>query len=185
MSLPLKQVLPGESLGTCLRVIFGVWLLVFLYAALHDQILIRIHPEHFTVWHYEIPWTRNLTVLALLYAFGGSVSPGLALGSMLYVSGRLFALPKKSVFWILWRVGLVIVLAEAAAIGAGLVAWRLGHGLYPDLLYPEDSAGLAITQSVQLTAYGAGAFFSLLLVVWTWWSRLRDSRRMASSGVPH
>jgi hypothetical protein len=173
-----NQVLPGETLGTCLSTILGVWLMVFLYAAIHDQFLIRIHPEHFTVWHYEIPFTRDLSLLALLYAFGGSISPGLLLGTALYVAGRLFDLPKKSRRWIFLRVGLVIVVAEICAVAAGLLAWRTGRGVYPDFLYPDYSAGLAITQSVQLTAYLAGGFFSLLLLAWTWWSRLNERRRL-------
>lgn len=72
-------------MGTCLSTILGVWLMVFLYAAIHDQFIMRIHHEHFTVWHYQIPFTRNLSLLALLYAFGGSISPGLSLGMVLYV----------------------------------------------------------------------------------------------------
>lgn len=178
-----KQVLTGESLGTCLSTILGVWLMVFVYAAIHDQVIIRIHPEHFTVWHYEIPFTRDLSLLALLYALGGSISPGLFLGTVLYVTGRLFNLPKKSRSWIFVRVGLVIVLAEICAAIAGLAAWRMGRGVYPDFFYPDYSAGLAITQSAQLTAYLAGAFFSMLLVVGTWWSRIRERDRLRKLGT--
>jgi hypothetical protein len=174
----MSAVLPGESLRSCLATILGVWLLVFLYAAVHDQFLIRIHPEHFTVWHYRIPFTENLTLLALLYAFGGSISPGLFLGVVLYVSGRLFDLPKKKVSWLLSGTVWVIVASEVFAIAAGLLAWRMGRGIYPEFLYPDASAGLAITQSVQLTAYLAGAAFSALLMAWTWWSRWCDARRL-------
>lgn len=178
-----RQVLPGETLGTCLTTILGVWLMVFLYAAIHDQFIMRIHHEHFTVWHYQIPFTRNLSLLAVLYAFGGSISPGLLLGAVLYVVGRLFDLPKKSRAWIFLHVGIVIVAAEMCSIGAGLTAWKLGRGIYPDVLYPDYSPGLAITQSAQFTAYLAGGFLSLGLVIWTWRSRIRDRDRLRNAGA--
>jgi hypothetical protein len=168
-----KTELPGESLGSCLRVIFGVWFLVFVYAALHDQVLIRIHPEHFTVWHYQIPFTTDLTLLAILYAFGASISPGLALGVALFFAGRFFSPPKKSVGWLLRGTWLVFVLTELCAAAAGLVAWKLGRGIFPSDLYPDYSEGIAITQSVQITAYLSGAIFSAILLAWTWISRVR------------
>lgn len=168
-----KSELPGESLGNCLRVILGVWFLVFVYAALHDQVLIRIHPEHFTVWHYQILFTTDLTLLAILYAFGASISPGLVLGVALFFAGRFFSPPKKSVGWLLRGTLVVFVLTELCAAAAGFAAWQLGRGIYPSDLYPDYSEGIAITQSVQITAYLSGAIFSGILLVWTWVSRVR------------
>ncbi|WP_310820480.1 hypothetical protein [Stratiformator vulcanicus] len=55
---------------------------------MHDLVLIRIEPRHFTEFHYDIPWTRDLNLLAVLYASGASVSPGLFFGLLLYYCGR-------------------------------------------------------------------------------------------------
>src|SRR4051795_3038048 len=108
--------LPGESWKSCLSTILGVWCVVWIYASLHDEYLIRIHPDHFLVWHYQVPFTSNHTLLALVYASGASVTPGLLLGICLYVSGRLFDLPKKSVRSILIGTIYVVVATEALSL---------------------------------------------------------------------
>lgn len=148
-------------------------------AAMHDQYLIRIHAEHFTVWHYRIPFTTNHTLLAILYALGASITPGLVLGTILFVAGRLFSPPKKSLRTIFAGVVLVALAVEICALMAGFLAWRQKKGIFPEILYPDDTAGLAITQSIQITAYLSGMVFSLILITWIWLSRLRALRSNA------
>src|SRR5256885_14958796 len=92
----LNRTVAGESWTSFSSVFLGTWLAVWLYAALHNQYLIRIAPEHFTVWHYKIPFTQNYTLLGFLYAGRASVSPGGILGALLYIAGRLFDRPRLS-----------------------------------------------------------------------------------------
>lgn len=159
-----ERILHGESQASFYQVVLGVWFLVWVFAALHDQYLIRIHPEHFTVWHYRIGWTSDYTLLAIAYAFGASITPGLVLGVVLYVVGRLFDRPKVRVRTILVGVVIVAVAVEVCALAAGFVAWQTGRPVYPEWLYPDESKGIFVTQSIQITAYLAGMVFSLGLI---------------------
>jgi hypothetical protein len=168
--------IPGESRRTCLSTIFGVWCVILVYATIHDQYLIRIHPDHFLLWHYHISFTSDYTLLALIYAFGASVTPGLLLGVCLYVSGRLFDLPKKSVRYILTGTASVAITTEALSLLAGLCAFLRRKGIYPSDLYPDNTVGMGITQSIQITAYLAGGLLSLTLILWIWRSRIREKR---------
>lgn len=166
---------PGESWASFGKVVYGVWLLVWLFAALHDQYLIRIYPEHFTVWHYQIPWIKDYTLLAIAYAFGASVTPGLALGVALYVVSRLFNRPKIPARAVFLGVFLVFVGVELSAITAGLIAWKTEREIYPEWLYPDTALGLIITQSIQITAYLSGMVLSATLIGWLWIKRGRLS----------
>lgn len=174
--MSLHTRIEGEAWKTCLGTILGTWLIVWIFAALHNQYLIRIHPEHFTVWHYRIPLTPDHTLLAILYALGASITPGLVLGLCLYGSGRLFPPPKMPVGQILRGVAAVAVATEICALLAGFAAWRKQGGIYPADFYPDDTVGLGITQSIQITAYLSGAMFSLILLARVWWWRLSRRR---------
>lgn len=171
-----QTIIRGESRASFFKTVLGVWLLVWVFATLHDQYLIRIYPEHFTVWHYHIPWTDNLTLLAIAYAFGASISPGLILGTALYVAGRLFNRPKLRIRTIFLWVTAIFVAVEFLGLMAGLIAWRNKTELYPSWLYPDITPGILITQSIQITAYLAGALLSLLLLlsIWIYRGLLRD-----------
>lgn len=167
----LRTVVPGESWGSFLRVFLGTWMAVWFYAAVHNQYLIRIAPEHFTVWHYRIACTENYTLLGILYAGGASISPGGVLGALLYVAGRLFDRPRLSARRLVLSTAWVWLAVEICAVGTGLMVWHSGRPVYPDSLYPAKSLGLLITQTIQITAYASGALFSVILLWWTWHTR--------------
>ncbi len=172
----LQREVPGESWKSFFTVFLGTWLAVWFYAAVHNQYLIRIAPEHFTVWHYRIPWTQNYTLLGILYAGGASVSPGGILGALLYVAGRLFDRPRVPAHLLILRTGWVWLAVEVFAGTSGLLVWWTGRPLYPASFYPTMSPGLLITQTIQITAYAAGAVFSVALLFWTWHARKRHDR---------
>jgi hypothetical protein len=161
----------GDSLMAFFKVVIGVWMAVWIYAALHNQYLIRIAPEHFTVWHYKMPYFTSYTMLGIAYAFGASISPGLILGVSLYFAGRFFSRPTLSPREIILSTVWVWVAVEICSGFAGLVVWLTGKGLYPDWVYPDDSVGLLMTQSIQITAYLTGALFSCILIAATWQKR--------------
>jgi len=167
----LNSVVPGETWTSFLTVFLSSWLAVWLYAALHNQYLIRIAPEHFTVWHYRIPFTQNHTLLGVLYAGGASISPGGILGALLYVAGRLFNRPRLSARQLVLSTAWVWLAVETCALATGLIVWRTHRGIYPADWYPDQSLGLLITQTIQITAYSSGAVFSIILLIWTWHRR--------------
>lgn len=170
MSL-IKTTLPGESRRTFFEIVIGVWMAVWLYAALHNQYLIRIAPEHFTVWHYKMPFFTGYTMLGIAYAFAASISPGLILGVFLYLAGRLFSRPKLSRNQIILSTAWVWMAVEICGAIAGVIVWQTGRGIYPDWVYPDHSLGLLITQSIQITAYLSGMLFSSILIIGTWHRR--------------
>jgi len=167
----LNSTVTGESWMIFTKVVIGVWLAVWLYAALHNQYLIRIAPEHFTVWHYKMPYFTSHTMLGIAYAFAASISPGVMLGVFLYIAGRLFSRPKLTPKQIILSTIWVWVAVEICAGLVGLMVWRTGKGIYPDWVYPDNSVGLLITQSIQITAYLTGAVFSCILIAYTWQKR--------------
>lgn len=164
----LHRVVAGESWKTFFAVVFGTWMVLWLFASLHNQYLIRIAPEHFTVWHYRIPFTQDYTLLGICYAFGATASPGLVLGVCLFVAGRMFDRPKLSIAQILFSLSWVWLAVEICSLALGWRAWSTGREVYWDWAYPDDSRGLITTQTIQLTAYLSGMFFSLLLIYCTW-----------------
>lgn len=171
--MPHKQkhkIAPGMA-QPIFTVVLGTWLLVWLYAALHNQYLIRIAPEHFTVWHYKMPLFTGYTMLGIAYAFAASISPGVVLGMFLYVVGRLGSRPRFTPREIIFSTIWVWLGVEVCALLAGLIVWRTGSGLYPDWVYPDESPGLLITQSIQITAYLAGVIFSVFLMLGIWHKR--------------
>jgi hypothetical protein len=169
----LGNTVPGESWRSFFAVFLGTRLAVWIYAALHNQYLIRIAPEHFTVYHYKLSFTQDYTLLGILYAGGASVSPGGVLGALLYVAGRLFDRPRIARHRLVLTTAWVFLAVEICAIGTGVIVWRTGRGIYPEAFYPKTEPGLLITQSIQITAYSSGALFSVLLLLWTWWKRGR------------
>ena len=178
----LRNVVPGESWGSFFAVFLGTWLAVWFYAAVHNQYLIRIAPEHFTVWHYPIALTQDHTLLGILYAGGASITPGGLLGLFLYIAGRLFDRPRHSVRRLICSTAWVWLAVEVCALFTGLIVWQTGRPFYPDRLYPAKSPGLLITQTIQITAYATGVVFSVILLFWTWHSRKHLIKRRSQSG---
>src|ERR1044071_6042502 len=127
----LRTDVDSETWKSFLIVFLGTWLAVWFYAAVHNQYLIRIAPEHFTVWHYKIPYTQDYTLLGILYAGGASISPGGILGALLYVAGRLFDRPRLPVHKLVLSTAWVWLAGELCAVAGGLGGWRAGRPLLP------------------------------------------------------
>lgn len=152
-------------------IIFGIWAEVFVYCVLHDQYLIRIAPEHFTVWHPPLWGIENLTLLALAWGFRASVGPGLVLGLAALFLGRAGSRPKVEPEAMLKVVPLGILVTEFAGLLAGAWVWKTGLPLYPTAFYPDSSKPLLITQTIQLTCYAAGGAAGLVFLGWIVWRR--------------
>jgi len=118
-----------------------------------------------------MPFFSSYTMLGVAYAFAASITPGVMLGIFLYVAGRLFGRAKLSPKQIIFSTAWVWAAVEICAGIVGLIVWRTEQGVYPEWVYPDDSLGLLITQSIQITAYLTGLLFSIILICYTWHRR--------------
>jgi hypothetical protein len=162
LSAPLLE----ETRPVTYTIVFGIWAEVFLYCLLHDQYLIRIAPEHFTVYHPPLWGIGNLTLLAAAWAFRASIGPGLLLGLAALFIGRAGSRPKVPPATMLKVVPFLILLSEAAGIAAGAVAWKTRQPVYPEAIYPELGLPILISQTIQVTCYLAGAAVSAGFLIW-------------------
>lgn len=160
--IPMK---PIDSRASAYTVILGVAAMVIIYAVLHDQYIVRIAPEHFTVYHEPLWSITTPTLLAAAYGMLASAAPGLILGFSCFAFGRLGSWPKVQTKTILIGVAAVIVATELVAMSSGLLAWTLGHGILPSFVYPDNSLPLIVTQTIQIFCYAASALFSGILLL--------------------
>ena len=136
--------------------VFGAWGIVALYAFLHDQYLVRISPEHFTVYHPNPLEIENAHLLAAYLAFVASISPGFVLGVSLYLVGRFGRAPRIPVKRLLQSVCILVGITEIMSLLSLGFAALTRSKLYPSWLYPVDDYSLVCSQTVQLTAYFVG-----------------------------
>lgn len=160
----LRRML-DESRQASFTLLLQVWVLVAFYAMLHDQYVIRIAPEHFTVYHRPLWGIQNHTLLAATWGFLGSLAPGLLLGLGCLMAARAGGWPKLSARIVLRGVALVLAATELCSATAGIIVFRRGSGLFPADWYVEASLPLLVTQTIQITCYLVGACFAALLFV--------------------
>lgn len=145
-------------------VILGMWGLTFLYCVLHDQYLVRIAPEHFTVYHKPLWGITDPSLLAAAWAFRASIGPGLLMGMAALFVGRGGKRPKAPVGTMLKGYAVGLIITEIAGLAAG--AWFTGRTLYPEIIYPELTRPLITTQSIQVSCYLAGMVVGVVYFVW-------------------
>lgn len=169
----LTTPLISEKRSTAYSCAFGVWLLVAIYCILHDQYIVRIAPEHFTVYHAPIWGLSKPTAIAAAWAFKASLVPGLGLGVAATFIARHGSLPRLPVRSVFLGAGVVIILTEITAASVGVWTQLTGRRLLPESWIPRDSKALLVTQTIQLTAYLSAALYSTLWLVWICRWRLR------------
>ena len=172
----LSAPLLDETRPVTYTIVFGIWAEVFLYCLLHDQYLIRLSPEHFTVYHPPLWGIENLTLLAAAWAFRASIGPGLVLGLAALFLGRAGRRPKVAPATMLKIVPGLILLTEAAGLVTGAIAWKTRQPLYPGVIYPALDLPVLISQTIQVTCYLAGTISSAAFLVWLVLHRRAASR---------
>ncbi|MET0261496.1 MAG: hypothetical protein ABW223_01265 [Rariglobus sp.] len=150
------------------------------WACLHDVYLMGVEPRHFTEYHRPLLPITNHALLAVQYAAVATFGPGMVFGALTFAASRLGS-PRALELRNVWLGFLpVIALVEASALQAGNWArHRYVEGrdpLYPRLLYPDDTAGIAYSQTVNLTAYLAAAVFGISFLVCVWLVRKRVAK---------
>ena len=154
-----------ERRSVSYSIILGVWGLILIYAILHDQYIVRIAPEHFTVYHKPLWNIQNPEFLAVAYAFRASIGPGLILGMACAFAARIGSWPKVTPKFVLGGSVIVIVCTEVISVMTGLWVHSSEQTLYPSAWYPDDSLPLLITATIQFSSYLIGTLFSLLLLL--------------------
>jgi hypothetical protein len=170
-----------EKRSVTYAIVFGIWAQVFIYCVLHDQYLIRISPEHFTVYHPPLWDITNLTLLAIAWAFRASIGPGLGLGLAALFLGRAGRWPKVAPGRMLKIVPWLLLATEAAGLAAGAWAWQTKRPLFPEIVYPDLTEPMLISQSIQLTCYGVGLLVALGFLVWIGKQRRKPEETSRSS----
>ena len=144
-------------------------LTIIIWAGAHDLYLIHVEPRHFTEYHRPLlPWS-DLRLLALQYATVATLGPGMVFGALAFTASRLGSRTPHTLRFA-WGVFLpYIALIETSALLVGkLAANRHAAGQplpYPGHLYPDTTAGIAYSQSVNITAYLAAALFGGLYLL--------------------
>ena len=173
---PWWRSLINEKRSVVYGLTFGIWGLVFFYCALHDQYLVRLAPEHFTVYHPELWGIENESLLALAWAFRASIGPGILLGLAATFVGRGGRLPKMPLKPMFAAVATGLVITECCGLAAGAYSWFTGRTVYPEIIYPELTRPLITSQSIQLTCYLVGGVVGVVFLIW-----IRRWRRRAEN----
>ncbi len=158
--------------------IFGVWGIVAAYTVLHDQYIVQIAPEHFTVYHKALWGIKNARLLAALHAFHASISPGLLFGVACVFVGRFGSLPKISCKFVFTGTLIIVISSEILSALIGFWVYRTGHSIYPIVWYPDSSMPMLVTQTIQITSYLLDAAFAFLLLIVMFLQRRRISKSM-------
>lgn len=167
---------------------FGVTIVAWAFA--HDLHLIRIEPRHFTDYHRPLLPITDHTLLALQYATVATLGPGMLFGAVAFAAARMGRRPRIGLRRA-WACFLPFVaLIETASLLVGRLA-RSRHASgeplpFPAWCYPDETAGIAYSQSVNVTAYLAATVFGALFLVLLFLRRTsRRTRRTNAAGTQH
>ena len=126
-------------------------------ACLHDLYLIRVEPRHFTEYHRPLLPITNHALLAVQYATVATVGPGLVFGFLAWIACRAGKFPQVSLARAAGGFALVMLGVEAVLFAIGSLARnRVENGLpplYPAWAYPDDTAGIHVSQTINISAY--------------------------------
>jgi hypothetical protein len=152
---------------------------------LHDQYIVRLCPEHFTVYHPAVPGVTSPALQAAVLAFFASIAPGMALGFSTAVICRAGNYPKLGLRYALIGTVIVILFTELVSVGTGLFTYMIGP-LYPEACYPDNSSvNLQVTQTIQITCYLFAALLSAIFLFWTLLVRIKKNRSLVKRSVEY
>ncbi len=178
--------IPESERRSCATFVIIFGLTIFLWACAHDLYLIGVEPRHFTEYHRPLLPIANHRLLALQYATVATLGPGMAFGALAFAASRLGSRTPHTLIYA-WRLFIpAVLLIETTALLVGELAnlsYEIGEPLpYPESLYPDTTAGIAYSQSVNITAYLAAAVFGGLYLLTLLLLRKRTDYTSARSG---
>lgn len=180
--------IPESERRTCAAFVITFGVTIIVWASLHDLYLIGIEPRHFTAYHRPLLPLSDHRLLALQYATVATLGPGMVFGALAFAASRLGSRTPHSLRSA-WRLFLpVIAIIETCTLLAGSWA-RMRHAAgqslpYPEALYPDATARIAYSQSVNITAYLAAAGFGGLYLVALWLGRKGTDIRLSNASRP-
>jgi len=187
--MPWRLPIPETERRTLAWFVIVFALTIMAWAAAHDLYLISVEPRHFTEYHRPLLPLSDHRLLALQYATVATLGPGMVFGALAFAACRLGPRASHSLRFA-WRLFLqFIVLIEASTLAVGAWArarYAAGQSLpYPDWLYPDTTAGIAYSQSVNVTAYLAATVLGGCYLVTLAWINRRSNRRQADTKQSH
>lgn len=161
--------IPESERRTCAAFVITFGVTIIAWACAHDLYLIDVEPRHFTEYHRPLLPIADHRLLALQYASVATLGPGMVFGALAFAASRLGSRNPHTLI-AAWRLFVpFILLIETAALLVGELAnLRYANGEsspYPESLYPDTTAGIAYSQSVNITAYLAAAVFGGLYLL--------------------
>ncbi len=160
-----------------IRITLGTWGIVATYAVLHDQYIVAIAPEHFTVGHPPVPGVSDPRLQAAILAANASFLPGMAFGLLLAMAAVEGPWRPVAVRTALRRALAAVITTEIVAASIGIASYLGAWRVYGARWYaPEFSTILIAAQSIQLTAYLCGAATAAIAIGWTGVRRVRAHR---------
>lgn len=176
-----RRALAAFMIGYALTIVAWAWA--------HDCYLIGVEPRHFTEYHRPLLPLANHGLLALQYATVATLGPGLVFGALTFAVSRLGSWPRIGPGRAWCSFLPFVVLIEIAALGVGAFArsrYAAGQSLpYPEMLYPDSTAGIAYSQSVNITAYLAAAGFGIVYqVALIGWRMIAEKQRRTHGVCP-
>lgn len=184
--MPFRWPLSESERRTCAAFVITFALTIIVWACAHDLYLIGVEPRHFTEYHRPLLPISDHRLLALQYATVATLGPGMVFGALAFAASRLGSRTPHTLISA-WRLFVpFILLIETTALIIGELAnlrYEIGEPMpYPESLYPDTTAGIAYSQSVNLTAYLAAAVFGGLYLLALLVLRKRTDYTSARSG---
>lgn len=154
------------------------------WAILHDLYLIRVEPRHFTEYHRPLLPITHHALLAVQYATVATFGPGLVFGFLAWLACRAGSRATVSLGRAAGGFALLMAGVEAVLLLLGAHARaRIAEGrppLYPLFAYPDQTPGILVSQTVNISAYliapTAGALYLL--------ARFLARPRVSAGGSP-
>ena len=153
----MRLPIPDQVRGPLARFVLVFGGMIVAWACLHDLYLIGIEPRHFTEYHRPLLPIEHHGLLAIQYAAIATTGPGLAFGFLAWQACRSGKRPAVRLRNAAAGFGLVLATVEAGLL---LLGWharqRIEQGLpplYPAWAYPDQTPGILITQTINISAY--------------------------------
>jgi hypothetical protein len=167
----IRRFIPKSEHPYFLRFTLTFTGIVVSWAVVHDLYLIQVEARHFTEFHRQILPIQNHALLAIQYAILATFGPGLVFGFLAYFVARGGGKRKVGIKGVAVGFVILILLLEVLLLSLGhytRAQFLLDQStLYPAEYYPERSAGIVFTQTVNISAYlfvpALGALYLLIV----------------------
>ncbi len=148
------------------------------YGVVHDQVTVRVCPEYFTVFHPDIGFSHNLTLLAAGWGVIATWWMGAILGLPLAIVARVGSLPPFFPKHLVKPLGILLAVMAVSALCAAI--YGAGHPDPHAIKFVPATKLAAFTADwyAHHTSYFVGGWGGLVLCFWVWSMRRQLARVM-------